>query len=1348
MLHYQSINRYSSFLHLHSIRTLAIVSVVLVLSMKADESLAKMNLLYTTENNLSSSLVNQVEESVDEMIWVATEDGLCRFDGSQFVTYVSDPDNPHSLQSNMVRCLCVDEEGHVLVGTMSGVQLYRPETDDFTASICDSLQDIPVGNVSHLARLSNGDFLASGNVIFTIHIDENGVPHALPNALTKAIRTSFVSCEDYCGNIWTNSTVHGVHRIDKNGNIKRIELGEKIKGVNLLKAGPDGVIYMGGMDRGLYKYNNVSQKIEEVTRPTDNFRVTELRNMRGKQQMYVCTDGEGVKILDCASGQFSNFAFDNALMEAETQKVHSLTTSRNGDIWMSIYQKGVLVVSQNPYDFHYYGTHSLRYNNIGDRCVTTLMRSHDGVLWVGTDNGGIYGLDAEGQTVAYYPCNVGLGSIPSALATLFEDSQQRAWFGSYRQGGGMIDLKTGICRYISVENERSNTSNIYAYAEDNRGSLWVASMGNGILKYDETRQTFVRQNVHSACNWSCSLFYNSVTDQLYVGSYHGLVIISQLDGEMVCEQYYPKQVIYSISRVSASRLSLCTNNGLILFDTQKRTGRRYTMEDGLATDNIYASQADGEGNLWVSSGKGISKINMRQDIVTNYTSQDGLQFNEFYKNASMRDANGTLWFGGTQGINWFRPGEIRKTESQVNVRVVRFDLDQKRILPDRDGVYKLDEGDHSFSIELATRPIMETFSVKYRYAMDNDAWQTLPTKVNRVSFSRIGSGPHTFRFQIDVDGSLSPVESVEIFIARPWFLSWWALFLGLVVLGIIVWLVIQYLRRRYIEKKLQMKHEQEVAQKEEKLQFFMNIAHEIRTPMSLVVSPLQKLMSNDGDEERQHSYQVIDRNANRVLSLINELMDLGKIDRAQMRLQCQKLSPARLLEDLCNTVSDLAEARQIKLEFKNHLPEGFVTWIDKGCFEKIVINLFSNSIKYTPRGGSIVMEASLTREKKLMVSIADTGIGIEAEDKKHIFELFYRSKINNTHTIGTGIGLNLVKALTTLHHGEVQVADNPAGKGTILTFVLPTRDGAYHDSEKISGLDKGAELTDNLDEVTIMKKAVGQSLEESSEENNRNARRIMVVDDDDEVRNYLLSEFKSMYRVTTCLNGREAHEKLLENAEGYDLVLSDVMMPEMDGIRLCQYIRSNVRLSHLPVVLLTAKSSDEDRLKSLEIGANAFISKPFNLEILLKTVKNLIEEHDRLRSSFSGMKLPTDMVDTPELQSPDQRLLQRILKVVNENLSNPELTSEMVAEEVGLSRVHLYRKLKELTNQSTRNFIRNIRLAKAAELLSQRKMSIAEVAYEVGFTSPNNFATTFKEMYGMTPTAYNEKHVGGGETKK
>ncbi len=1308
-----------------------------------DGASAKMNLLYTTENNLPSSLVNQVEEDTNEMIWVATEDGLCRFDGSQFVTYGSNPKDPHSLQSNIVQIICTDEAGHVLVGTKAGVQMYRPATDDFTRVICDTLQGIHPGNISDLTLLSDGDFIVSGRVIFTIHIDEHGEPHALPNVLTASLRTSMRCCEDFSGNLWTTSSVHGVHRLEKDGKLEQIPMGGDVKGISMLMAGPDGVMYMAGVDRGLYKYNNVSRQIEEVTRPGDNFRISELDRVPGKQQIYVCTDGEGVKILDCPTGKMTNFVFDDVLMEAETQKVHSMTTSRSGDVWMAIYQKGLLAITRNQFDFHYYGPNSVRYNSIGDRCVTAMLRTSDGLLWAGTDNGGVYALDDEGQTVTFHPCGTGPHSIPSALATLFEDSRHRVWFGSYGQGGGMVDLSSGVCQYVPLENQRSNTSNICAYAEDCRQRLWVASMGNGILQYDEAHETFVRQNLISACNWAGALLYNAMSDQLFAGTYNGLVVISNLDGEMKCEQYYSHLVVYSISLISATQISLSTNAGLIVFDVPKRQGRSYTVQDGLISDNIYASQPDDEGNLWMSTSRSISKLNLRQHTITNYTSRDGFQFNEFFKNTSMRDADGTLWFGGTKGINWFNPNHIRKREMAVEGRVVRFNADQRIVMPDTAGVYHLEEDERTFSVELATRPITQTFSVTYRYAMDHDAWQTLPPAANRVTFSRIMPGRHTFHFQIDADGTLLPIEDVQIIIAKPWFMQWWMLVLYVVLFCLLLWLINQYLHRRYIEQRMRLKHAEEVADKEEKLQFFMNIAHEIRTPMTLVMSPLQKLMNNDKDPERQRSYQLIDRNANRVLGLINEIMDIRKFDKAQMQLQCQRLQPARLIQDLCEAVSDLAQERQIELTCNTRLPEDFLTWIDKGCFEKIVINLLSNAIKYTPRGGQITVESMLTPEGKLNVSVADTGIGIDPADRTHVFDLFYRSKASKIQTIGTGIGLHLVKALVTLHHGDIEVKDNQGGHGTVLSFTLPVSDDDYREEEKIARLPRTEEFGDELDEVTIVKKSVGTAMEEGVADGSRSSRRIMVVDDEDDIRQYLASELRTMYRVTTCLNGREALEQLLADADSYDLVVSDVMMPEMDGVELCRYIRSNVLLNHLPVVLLTAKTSDEDRLKSLKVGANAFISKPFNMEILFMTIKNLIDEHDRLRSSFSGLQLPADKVDTPELQSPDQRLLQRVLKVVNDNLSNPELTTEMIADKVGLSRVHLYRKLKELTNQSARNYIRNIRLAKAAELLTQRKMSIAEVAYEVGFTSPNNFATAFKELYGMTPTAYNEKHYRG-----
>ncbi len=1335
---------------MQSLTHLWIKFLVLILAVltHAEVTWANMNLLFTTDNNLPNSLVNEVKESADEMIWIATEDGLCRFDGSQFITYRNDPSNPNSLQSDFVRTLCTDDQGHVMVGTLSGVQMYRPATDDFTPLIIDPEQNINTGNISDLCTLSNGDFMATGNVTFTIHFDDEDQPHAVANPLTAVARMTYRCCEDYQGNVWVISFEEGVHRMDNKGNVSAIPAGDSNSGFTSLGLGPDGIIYAGGSQRGLYRYNHKANSFEEVSRHTDNYMVRELRTIPGTQQMYVCTDGEGIFIYDCLANTMAPYILDDAQIDTRTQKVHSLAIARNGDVWMALYQKGVFVISHNAVDFHYYGPKSLRYNSIGDRCVTSLLRDHEGYVWVGTDNGGLYCINNDGQTHRHFPCTSDPKSIPSSIMNLFEDSRHRLWVGSYRQGGGIVDTRTGVYHQIRIEDDSNPSSNIYDFEQDKRGVLWAASMGQGLLRYDEAKGVFCRQPVISACDWSGALCYDPLLDALYLGTYNGLVIFHPGDTTLTPEHYLGPIVIYSITRCSATEISLCTNAGLIMFNTQTHNYATYTTKDGLSSNNVFASQTDGEGNLWVSSGTSLSKFNMQQKTFNNYTIQDGLQSSEFYKNASMRDQDGTLWFGGTMGITWFNPQDITHKSQDCTARVVRLNADQNQILPDAKGVYQISNEDHSFTLELATRPILMTHSVTYRYSMDDDPWQILPPLMNRVSFSHMPSGAHTFRFQVLQENRTSEAQSISIFIERPWYLSWWALIFWCALFMVILWLISQLRNRHRVERQLKLEKEREKAINEGKLQFFMNIAHEFRTPMTLVVSPLQKLMKKENDAETQQAYELINRNANRVLALVNELMDLRKIDLSQMKLQCHLQSPVPLLQSLCDSVLDLTEVRNISLNYDNSIPQTAQYWIDEEALTKIVLNLLTNSIKFTPKGGSITLSSAIQGES-LRLEVTDTGIGIPPVERNNIFNRFYQVRQSGATSIGTGIGLNLVHSLVNLHHGSIEVSDNPAGRGTCFTILLPVDAKAYARSEKLeSPAPENVEddIAMNISQTTVLHDSLVESTDaESGKTDNAHAPRILVVDDDYEVRTYLAQELGSKYRVSSCVNGREALEALLAQPDAFSLVVSDVMMPEVDGIQLCMRIRSNVQLNAMPIVLLTAKTSDEDRLASLEVGANAFISKPFNVEILHKTIQNLLEQQRRLRSNFSGSQNPADKVDTPELLSPDERLMQRVLKVINERLSDTSLTGEKVAEEVGLSRVHLYRKLKELTNQSPRNYIRNIRLIKAAELLSQKKMSIAEVAYSVGFSSPDNFSSLFKEMYGVSPKEYNEQHYSQQE---
>ena len=1309
---------------------------------------AQYSRLFTSDSELPNSLINQVIEAEDDMIWIATEDGLCRFDGSNIATYRHNEGDSCSLANNFVRTVCCDDRGHIVVGTIAGAQMYRPATDDFTPIICNPTQGItPYSNCINLTLLSNGDMLATGNHTYIIHIDAAGLPHALANTFTDRVPLSNYGAQDGQGNIWVTKMDGLLYRLDTAGVLHTFRPQTLRTNYLVLAQGPDGRLYASGEFGGVYRYDPERDDLDVVISADEGFVVRDFAIEPGTQTMYLATDGHGVKVLDCTTGACTPLLFDELNLDATRLKVHSLVRSRYGDLWMGLFQKGVYVMSHKPLNFRYFGHRSIRYNCIGQDCVTAILRASDGHIWVGTDNDGIYSVSDQGRTLAYYPSGTRPGAVPAAIMTLYEDSRHRVWFGSYRQGGGILDLRTGRCTNIPIEGEGAERGNVYAFAEDRRGRIWVGTLGRGLLYYDEQQRCLRHQPINYQCIWSCAMFYDSITDRLYVGTYNGLSTIDLSQPEPVATNTLDPYLIFSITRCAPGQLALCTNQGLIIYDCASGHSRLYTTADGLPGDIALAAQTDDEGNLWVSGNAGLSKMNMRQGTFTNYTTQDGLQGNEFYKNSSLRDRDGTLWFGGTNGITFFQPREILTVAQQIQSRIVGLRVDQNAIMPDADSTYAISNQDHSFTIELATRPLMLTHRVQYRYSMDDDPWQTLPPMLNRVSFSHISSGRHTFRYQAVSDGVTSPISAATIMIAWPWYRTLPAMLVWAALLCLSFWALYLIVQRRRVVHSLNRAHQQEVAINEAKLQFFMNIAHELRTPMTLIVSPLRRLMSADQDASRQRSYQLMDRNANRILALTNQLMDVRKIDLGQMRICCRYMDVAPQIAEVFANFQDLAQAHHLTLTLDDRIRPELKAWIDPDILEKVITNLLSNAIKYTPQGGTIQLSVSAEGlsdrypEGSICLQVTDTGIGISADDRHRIFDRFYRIRRSDTQDIGTGIGLNLVQSLIKLHHGTISVADNPAGQGTCFTVHFPLGDAAYTEDEKLSTPTPTQDrLSADLNTTSIALSALSESGPAPASGHAQPSRfRILLVDDDEEIRRYLEQELSVRYRVVTACNGKEAFSILSHTPEVH-LVLSDVMMPVMDGIELCRLIRQNVLLNHLPIVLLTAKAADEDRLRSLEIGANAFIPKPFNLDILLHTIQNLLESQVRLRNSFSGQQLPTDQIDTPVVQSSDDRLLERVIRVVNANLSNSDLTTDFIAHEVGLSRVHLYRKLKELTNQPTRDYIRNIRLAKAAELLRQHKSTVTEVAYMTGFANANNFSTVFHNLYGMSPKEYMESH--------
>lgn len=1335
---------------------------------------ASSGILFTSEHGLQNSLVNKVVETSDGMIWIATENGLCSFNGSSFRTYYHSDTNPNSIHSNFIRTLSADDNGHLLVGTTKGLQLYRSVTDDFvTIGKNARSSDGEMSNIADIYSLGNGRFIVVGNNNFEVTIDAKGKITTSQEVFSKLKYKGHRCIRDAKGYSWVACMFNGTFRLDKKGNVKEFfdTDGHKCKFIALAN-GPDGKVYGADVNGGLY-VSTSNGRFALIPGSQAFSTIRDIKVIPGTNTLSLATDGDGVYCYECATHAFSRIVVSDPFNDISAQKVHSLCYTRDGDTWMALFQKGVYVNFLNAPRFNYVGNRSARFNSIGDKCVTSMLQLHDNNILVTTDNGGIYAIRPNGEpanifmngTRNHIPASVNgktNGLAPLSALGLFQDSHERVWFGSYGSGYGMIDMKSGKCTYLGVAGSNDLVSNVYGFCEDKRGRIWVASMGNGLFYFDEAKKELVNVISDGYKNWACAIYYDHATDCLYLGTYGSLEVInlSKKDPFKHIKQLLASKVVHSISPYNKDAIVASTDNGMFIFNT--RTGKEIhnAAIDALPKRSIFAALQGNDGALWVTSDNGLTRIG---NEAINYNNNDGIQANEFYKNSMLLAKDGTMYFGGVDGITWFDPSHITVPSQSCKVRIVGFKTGEGRyITSEDDGTYSLDDDEKSFSFEFVTSPLSLTHRVIYSYQMDDDGWHNLPVTYNTLSYSLLSPGKHKFEVRAVINGKPSQITEITISIAYPWYRQWWAWIIWLSIIAAIGYIAWKLYRRRKLEAERIMEAARIEQAQEERLQFFINIAHDLRTPMTLIASPLQKLISTDLDAARQHTYEMMQRNVDRILNLINQLMDVRKIDRGKMQLQCERLSFSPFIRNIVMSVGDLASNKQQQLsvvEGKCSMKHG---WLDVDFLEKIMLNLLGNSLKYTPDGGCIKVEWHTEKHNvktdgedaertvtMLAITFTDNGIGIPEEEQEYIFGRFYQVKGHNQMAKGTGIGLNLVHSLVELHHGNISLKSGGNGMGTEFVVTLPIDKDAYLPEERKETSAKtftyssdGTETYVEGADSEIVENTEGaepDNTDDGKSRGNKTSTRntVLVVDDESEIRNYLTEEMSENYNVLTAADGVEAL-KVLQH-ERIDLVITDVMMPNMDGMELCKAIRSNVLFNHLPIIMLTAKNTDRDKMQSLDLNVEAFVAKPFNIVLLISSVDSLIRRHNHLRNAYSGKQLPNKQIDTPDVKSPDDRLLERVLKVINDNLSNPDITSDDIAREVGLSRVHLYRKLLELTNQTASNYIRNIRLTKGAELLQNKKMSISEVAYKVGFKTPNHFATAFKKMYGMTPSEFMKK---------
>lgn len=1354
-------------------------ALLIMLTMGILPAKAQIGRFYSTDRELSNSLINHVYQDKRGFIWISTEDGLNKFDGNRFTIYKQQSNNPTGLSMSYVKSVFEDSQNRFWVSCLNAIQLYDRATDTFRTIPFHLKQGITPPHTSGIVERKNKEIWIStlGQGIMRLEGD-TFVPMDKLNTLIDSYFIEGIY-EDREQRMWICTENKGLFMYTPaNNSIRQFNAREHLTSdaVSGFCEDKTGRLFISTLNGGLMRLDRETMTFEAIPYHGKTDLNIKTIMVDSRNTLYIGTEGDGIKQYDRESNRIVDCPINIGVFDLTSSKVHSILEDKEGNLWLGIFQKGLAYVPSMQNNFNYWGYKSYNKNNIGSNCVMSIFRDREGTIWVGTDNDGLYAVDEEGNRLAHYKDQGNNNSAPLNIMSVLEDSRRQLWVGSYFSGLSIIDKQTGRSRQVNALSgveEKGRNERIFCLYEDRNKNIWVGTYGSGIYKMSLSQEVLAqyKSNKTENDNWDtdqlCNDWVNCIIQDneglIWIGTCNGLSCLDPEKNTFINfkdkNNLLPRLFIHTLLQDENGLIWIGTSEGLFRFNKATEEFTLYVKEDGLPSNVICGILEDNAGNLWISTHGGIAKLLTKTNTFVNYYASDGLQGNEFTRGACFRDRRGKLYFGGTSGISSFFPQEITTRKKTLKVMITDFmvanhsvrkgDKSGNQVITDTlvmdASQFTLAYNHSSFTVEFSTMEFSSSEKISYLYkleGLDSD-WMMTNPGVNRVTYTGLQPRKYTFMVQAKDNENLSDIRKFTILITPPWYQTTWALLMWALIMCVIIYAIIMYLlsRIRHRQEWIERKHEEEIS--EAKLQFFINISHEIRTPMTLIIGPLEKLIAQ-ADRELQPTYLMIYRNAQRILRLINQLMDIRKLDKGQMHLKFRKTDLVGFVEDLMQTFDYQAQEKNIRFTFE-HRDSECKAWVDLNNFDKVLLNVLSNAFKYTPNDGEITVSLSSGVNEKVRgplknyveITVTDNGIGIDQNEIEQIFERFYQ--INNDYTkanFGTGIGLHLSRSLVELHHGTIKAENREDTSGTRFIIRLPL--GSDH--LKAEDLENPDEAAENA--ISIEKKGLDPHLlNVTAQDTGKKVRvktkyRIVVVEDDDDIRSYITNELSSEFHIRECTNGKEALDLIMR--EKFDLIISDIMMPEMDGITLCKKVKQNINIKHIPVVLLTAKSKVEDRIEGLETGADGYLVKPFNTEILRTTVFNLIENRERLKSQQSSEQIMEDKVAKIERKSNDELLMDRIMKVINERLSDSTLNVETLAASVGMSRVHMHRKMKEMTNQSTKDFIRNIRLKQAGKLLIENNLTVSEAAYATGFTNISHFSTSFKDFYGVSPSEYKE----------
>lgn len=935
--------------------------------------------------------------------------------------------------------------------------------------------------------------------------------------------------------------------------------------------------------------------------------------------------------------------------------------------------------------------------------ISSVVGVADGLMLFVVKNHGLYLLDEKTG-------NTKLLQSPAGPIKVYSDFRKNVYVYG-RDGIYEYDWKHQTYRLLLPANGLSPDG----MQVDAAGNIYFASPGNGLYVWNRksgkmTQYLMDDKRPHKTIcnNWISEIRLDS-RGWLWCTTANGVSCMDTKTGYfdiILSRPLLEGKTCYSTLELSDGKIAIATEMGLYLYDRKKQQTTPWPHSESISGLRIYSLKKDARGNLWMSTAQGIWCYDSKAKSFFSFEKGNGLLTKEYLAGVVGSTSDGVICYGNSEGLTYFQPSEVKDYNEKTSAIYLSGVLLDGKMAPFIGDNLSVPSDFKSIVLSFSQLDYQSVGNIVFQYRINGGKWISNAAGDNSFNFTGLSYGHYRIEVRTYCNGKYSIYNKViKLNVLAPWYLTVWAKLIYLsLVLGFMAAVIFIYLHK----KKRDLE--------EAKMQFLINATHDIRSPLTLIMEPLKKLKERLGNAEEYHEdIDTMDRNAQRLLTLVNQILDKRRLDKHQMNLSCRETNLVEFSRGLVSLFTYNANLRGINIRLE--MPETPVNaWIDRNKLDKAIANLLSNAFKYTPNGGEIIFRIE-KQDKKVLLYVIDSGKGLgKNDDAKTLFERFYQGKNSaDMHLGGSGIGLNLCRSIIRLHGGDVTARNREDGtSGACFIIELPL--GKEH-------LKNNQICLDN----------VGTGKKQQRGAASRNSK-ILLVDDDIEICRYLKSELSDWYRFVICNNGKEALKQLLSG--DFDLVVSDVVMPEMDGITLLRNIKGNANISHVPVIMLTSKSEISDRLEGIKLGADAYLAKPFSLEELHLTIDNLIDNVRRLKGKFTGALKQDDKVEKVEVKGYDEELMERIMKVVNENLSDSDFNVEKMCDEVGVSRTQLHRKLKEMTGVPTSEFLRNIRLNEAARLIREHKINITQVSYMVGFANNSHFSTAFKKYFGMSPTEY------------